>query len=97
MLEELTGKVAALIDGKNALGFNVKFDLGDEGKILVAGNDAPMAVSNDDGAADTTLKVSAADFQSMLSGELNAMNAYMQGKLTVEGDMAKAMQLGNLF
>ena len=97
MLEELTSKVAALVDGKNALGFNVKFDLGDDGKILVAGNDAPMAVSNDDGDADTTLKVSAADFQSMLSGELNAMNAYMQGKLTVEGDMAKAMQLSNIF
>ena len=97
MLEELTSKVAALVDGKNALGFNVKFDLGDDGKILVSGNDAPMAVSNDDGDADTTLKVSAADFQSMLSGDLNAMNAYMQGKLTVEGDMAKAMQLSNIF
>ena len=62
MLEELTSKVAALVDGKNALGFNVKFDLGDDGKILVSGNDAPMAVSNDDGDADTFLLGNAEEF-----------------------------------
>lgn len=97
MLAELTDRVDKLVDGKEAVGFNVKFDLGDTGKIHVAGENAPMVVTNDDGDAETTFKISGDDLSSMLSGELNAMNAYMQGKLVVEGDIAKAMQLSSLF
>jgi len=97
MLDELTARVSKLVDGKDAMGFNVKFDLGDTGLIHVAGNDAPMAVSNEDGVADTTFKISTDNFRSLLNGELNAMNAYMQGKLVVEGDISKALQLSNIF
>ena len=97
MLVDLTERVGKLVDGRDAIGFNVKFDLGDTGVIHVAGGESPMVVSNDDGAADTTFKMSGEDLGAMLNGELNAMNAYMMGKMVVEGDLAKAMTLSSLF
>ena len=97
MLADLTERVGKLVDGRDAIGFNVKFDLGDTGVIHVAGGESPMTVSNDDGTADTTFKMAADDLGAMLNGELNAMNAYMTGKMVVEGDLAKAMTLSSLF
>ena len=50
-------------------------------------------VSEDDGAADTTIKVGWDDWQQLAAGQLDGMTAFMMGKLKVEGDMANAMQL----
>ena len=73
-------------------GKTVKLDFGDdEGVILLDG--ANSLVSEADGAADTTIKVSWDDWQSMAAGQLDGMTAFMTGKLKVEGDMSNAMQL----
>lgn len=97
MLEELTKQFMQRVDGKNAFGFNVKFDLGDTGVIFVAGGSAPIEVSNDDGDADTTFIMTADDLTAMLSGDLPPMSAYSQGKMKVQGDIGKAMQFGTIF
>lgn len=97
MLEELTRTITERVDGKSAMGFNVKFDLGDTGMIFIAGLNAPIQVSNEDGDAATTIIMAAEDFAAMLRGELSSMNAFMMGKLRIEGSMEKAMQLGTLF
>jgi putative sterol carrier protein len=54
---------------------------------------AAQTVSEDDGDADTTIKVSWDDWQAMADGQLDGMTAFMTGKLKVEGDMGNAMQL----
>ena len=72
-------------------GKRVKLHFGDEGAIMLDGQ--ANQVSEDDGAADTTIKVSWADWQSMVAGQLDGMTAFMTGKLKVEGDMSNAMQL----
>ena len=72
-------------------GKTVKLDFGDEGAILLDGTSE--TVSESDGAADTTIKVSWADWQAMAAGQLDGMTAFMTGKLKVEGDMSNAMQL----
>ena len=51
------------------------------------------AVTEEDGAADTVIKISWADWEALTKGEIDAMTAFMQGKLKVEGDMSNAMQL----
>jgi putative sterol carrier protein len=43
--------------------------------------------------ADVTLTASRDTFEGILSGEDNATAAFMSGKLTIDGDMGKAMQL----
>jgi len=97
MLEELTDRFRQRVDGKEAFGFNVKFDLGDTGVIYVAGSSAPIEIGNGNGDAETTFVMTADDLAAMLSGDLAPMNAYMQGKMKVEGDLGKAMQFGTLF
>ena len=54
---------------------------------------AAQQVSEEDGAADTTIKVSWDDWQPMAAGQLDGMTAFMTGKFKVEGDMSNAMQL----
>lgn len=93
MLEELTGRIEKLVDGRDAIGFDVRFDLGDTGSIFVSGKKAPMIVNNEASNADTVFRMAAADFNSMLDGSLAPMMAYMQGKLRVDGDLAQALQL----
>ena len=74
-------------------GKTVKLDFGGaEGAVLLDGKNNQVSESAD-GAADTTIKVSWADWQAMANGQLDGMTAFMTGKLKVEGDMSNAMQL----
>ena len=72
-------------------GKRVKLDFGGDGTIMLDG--AASQVSEDDGDADTTIKVGWDDWQAMAAGQLDGMTAFMTGKLKVEGDMGNAMQL----
>ncbi|SMF74565.1 SCP2 sterol-binding domain-containing protein [Allosphingosinicella indica] len=72
-------------------GKRVKLDFGDQGVVMLDGQ--ANQVTEEDGAADTTVKVAWDDWQQMAAGQLDGMTAFMQGKLKVEGDMGNAMQL----
>ena len=72
-------------------GKTVKLDFGDNGTIMLDG--VGNTVTEDDGAADTTIKIAWDDWQAMADGQLDGMTAFMTGKLKVEGDMSNAMQL----
>jgi putative sterol carrier protein len=72
-------------------GKRVKIDFGDQGPVMLDG--AANQVSEEDGAADTTIKVGWDDWQQLAAGQLDGMTAFMMGKLKVEGDMSNAMQL----
>ena len=72
-------------------GKTVKLDFGDEGTVMLDGKNNQVTDGN--GAADTTIKVSWADWQAMAAGQLDGMTAFMTGKLKVQGDMSNAMQL----
>ena len=87
--QELVAKMQegqAWIPGKR-----VKLDFGSEGVVLLDG--AGQQISEEDGAADTTIKVDWNDWEQMASGQLDGMTAFMTGKLKIEGDMSNAMQL----
>ena len=91
MSDVITGAVAALA-AKLPNGFNgvAKFVISDAGAIMV---DADGVRAGDE-AADVTLTASADVFQAMLAGEMNPTTAFMTGKLSVDGSMGLAMQLG---
>jgi putative sterol carrier protein len=73
-------------------GKRVKIDFGDtEGMVMLDGIE--QRVSEDEGVADTTIRVGWDDWQQLAGGQLDGMTAFMMGKLKVEGDMSNAMQL----
>lgn len=93
MSEVVTEAVKALnakLDG----GFDgrAKFVIEDEGAILVDGTGAKAA----DEDADVTMTADADTFQAILEGDLDPTSAFMSGKLSVDGDMGLAMQLGSV-
>ncbi len=45
----------------------------------------------------TTILMSDEDFLSMISGKLNAMQAYTSGKLKIQGDLMKSQLIQKLF
>ena len=47
------------------------------------------------GEPDTTLTLTVADMQSMFVGQLSPLQAYMNGRLKVSGDLSAATQLGD--
>ncbi len=57
--------------------------------------DATGARAGDE-EADVTLTASVDTFEAMMSGDMNPTAAFMSGKLTVDGDMGMAMQLGSV-
>lgn len=87
---------------ENARGVNavVQFDLsGDEGgqwHVEIA--DGTCAV--EEGVAENptaTIRMTASDYADMVSGKLNPVNAFMMGKVKVEGDLNTVMKFQSLF
>jgi putative sterol carrier protein len=68
-----------------------KFVIPGEGSIIVDAN----GVREGDDEADVTLTATAEVFEGILSGEMNPTMAFMTGKLSVDGNMGLAMQLGS--
>jgi len=96
-LEQATEKVKQLASthaGKFGAKANFKFD---EGVIHLNDSTSPTVVTNEESAADCTLKLSIDNFEKMISGDLNPMMAFMTGKLKIEGDKGVAMKLSSLF
>ena len=44
-----------------------------------------------------TFSASASDYVAIINGDLNPMQAFMQGKVKIKGDMGAAMKLQKLF
>ena len=87
VVEELNGRMK----GK-AFDGTAKIVLTGEGSVVVDG--AGARAGDDD--ADVTLTASPDVFQQIVAGELDATAAYMTGKLTLDGDMGRAMQLAQI-
>ncbi|MCA0043043.1 SCP2 sterol-binding domain-containing protein [Celeribacter litoreus] len=68
-----------------------KFVIEDEGAIVVDSD----GVREGDDEADVTLTASLETFQGMMEGDINPTSAFMTGKLSIDGNMGLAMQLGS--
>ena len=96
-LENFTSTVREKVGDNSGLGATLKFAFTDGGVLYIDGKATPNTVHNDDVPAQCTVKVSQADFASLLSRKLDPMTAFMGGKIKIEGDMGVAMKLGKLF
>ncbi len=77
----------------------VLFDLSGEGggKWTVTFSEDGVKVKEGETASpNLTLSMDAQDLLALSKGELSPMNAFMQGKLKVSGDMSMAMRLQSI-
>lgn len=78
----------------------IQFDLTGEGGepyyLTIVNNTGTVSKGTADNP-NLVLTITANDYLALTNGELNPMNAFMQGKLKVKGDMALAMKFQSLF
>ena len=87
--EKAVGVAATIVfdlSGENGGKFWLKLD---QGEISGGEGDAVDAAM--------TLRASADDWYAVATGELNAMQAFMTGKVKIDGDMSLAMKLQTMF
>lgn len=101
-LQTLMQQAVSAFQPQNAAGvdavlqFNISGDQG--GNWFAVIRDQKLAV--EPGAApnpNLTITADTADIFNMVAGKLNPMQAYMQGKVRIQGDMGLAMRLMNVF
>lgn len=88
-------QAVAELDGRmKGKGFSgtAKVVLTGEGSIMLDSSGARPG----DGPADVTLTAAPETFRQIVSGDLDATAAFMTGKLQLDGDMGKAMQLAQV-
>ena len=77
--------------------FNISGDDGGTYVLdLTEGKTSDFLSREDNDAAGAKISVSAEDWVAMLDGELDAMQAFMGGKITIDGDLNLAMNLPKL-
>lgn len=78
--------------GSGELDGSVKFQIEELGAIRLEGAE----VSIDDSDADCVIAADQDTFESMVAGDLDPAAAFMSGKLSIDGDMSKAMALAQI-
>lgn len=94
MSDILEGAVSALNEklGGGDFDGSAKFAIEGLGALMLDGSGARIG----DEEADVTLSADAETFQGILSGDVNPTQAFMTGKLSVDGDMGMAMKLASV-
>lgn len=95
--EMVTRLIPAKADGVNVA---IQFDLsGDNGGMYWLKIQDGQAESGE-GSIDNpamTLKAAADDWYAVSTGQMNAMQAFMSGKIKIQGDMSIAMKMQTMF
>jgi putative sterol carrier protein len=91
---------AFLADKAGDLNATVQFDLSGEGGGQWYARVADGKVAVEKGTAENptaTIRMAADDYADLVSGKLNPVNAFMMGKVKVEGDLNTVMKFQTLF
>lgn len=83
-------------DFNAAIQFDLSGDDGGQWYVSVAGGDVTAEKGKVDDP-DAVIRMDANDFADMMSGKLDPMNAFMMGKVKVEGDLNSVMKFQTLF
>jgi putative sterol carrier protein len=93
-LKQMGTKIAEKKSQASAIGAIFKFALEGEGggTFIVNLKDNP-GVTEGDGAAECTIRMTSQDFVDLTEGKANGQQLFFTGRLKVEGDMSLALRL----
>jgi putative sterol carrier protein len=78
----------------------VQFDLTGEGGgkwyVIVANGECEVEEGEYE-SPTATIRMEASDYAALIAGDLNAMSAFMEQKIRVEGDLNTVMKFQNIF
>lgn len=98
-IDELIAVMQDRADRLEELGYRVRFDLKNEGSILLDARDGHVGIAEDEtgeAEADTVLIMSADNLTKLIAGKLNPMLAFSTGRLKVRGSQGVALKLAGL-
>jgi putative sterol carrier protein len=95
-VRQVTELIQRKVGMDSRMGSVLKFDLGDDGVIILDATVVPNVVDHEDREAQCTLSTTTDDLEEILRGKLDPMAAFGEGRLRVSGDMSVAMKLGDL-
>ena len=75
---------------------SVKFDIEDEGVILVTEGEVNIEDGPGEIDADVTIGASLDTFREIFDGELSPTAAFMTGRMRIDGEMGTAMKLSQI-
>lgn len=91
---ELGQRLSERKERASAVGGVFRFVLsGDGGGTFVMNLSDQVGISEGDGVAPCTIKLSASDFVDLFEGRASGQALFFSQRLTVEGDMAMALKL----
>ncbi len=95
-IDDIEEQVSVRLSRVAPLNARVKLDMGADGLLFLEALDGKASLSREDGIADCTLKISAANLRRLIAGDLNPLLALSLGRLKVSGNRAVAARLGEL-
>jgi putative sterol carrier protein len=95
-LEQITDQIHAQLPQLASLGYKVKFAIDGAGVVLIDATQVPATLSNEDGEADCTIRLSEDRLQQLIDGRMAPTLAYTLGQIKVDGSLGVAMKLASL-
>jgi len=87
-LDEVVDKLTVAITSRAGPAKSLKINLKGLGVVVASSS----SVTKEDSATDATITLSRANLEKLVSGKLNPQMAYLQRKITVDGDPMVALQ-----
>jgi putative sterol carrier protein len=78
------------------LGYKVKFALDDGSAVLIDATQTPVVLSEEEGEADCTIRMSRDRMQQLIDGRLSPTLAYTLGQIKIDGSLGVAMKLASM-
>ncbi|AHD11882.1 SCP2 sterol-binding domain-containing protein [Phaeobacter gallaeciensis] len=95
-LEEMTAEMRKRVGEDSGFGHTVKFNFGDDGVIFIDAKNVPHVVSNEDNDAETIVNIKFGDFCKISDGSKDPTEAFMAGRMTIDGNVDAGWKLGSI-